>query len=200
MGSGSTAFNSNWRNSAPSEYVDAIVARFGEERAAQVLGTAWRMNIFPNVCFATNEIRVIRPIAVDAYEFVQYHVNVPGMTESQQRSAIQRHQGFHGQAGYGVPDDFELVNRMKEGYRSSDFNRLNRWASFTRGLTSETRGPNGERFGPVNSEVEQRANYYAWSALMKGESHIVATDPAGGETTAQAALQAGRGPNSGSAS
>jgi hypothetical protein len=71
---------------------------------------------------------------------------------------------------------------MKEGYRSSDFTRLNQWARFTRGLKAETRGPNGERFGPVNTEVEQRANYYAWAALMKGDSHITATDPQTTET------------------
>jgi phenylpropionate dioxygenase-like ring-hydroxylating dioxygenase large terminal subunit len=177
MGSGGRAFNDAWRKAGPPEYVDALITRLGEERASQVLGTNWRMNIFPNVCFATNEIRVVRPISVDEYEFVQYHVDLPGMTDVQRRSAIQRHQNFHGQAGYGVPDDFELVNRMKEGYRSSDFTGLNQWARFTRGLKAETRGPNGERFGPVNTEVEQRANYYAWAALMKGDSHITVTDP-----------------------
>ena len=42
------------------------------------------------------------------------------------------------------------------------------------------RGPNGERFGPVNSEVEQRANYYAWAALMKGDSHVTVPFPCNG--------------------
>jgi len=65
---------------------------------------------------------------------------------------------------------------MFEGYRSSEFKQLNQWALFSRGLVNEQRGPNGERFAHVTTEVEQRAIYYAWAALMKGESHIIATD------------------------
>ena len=35
--------------------------------------------------------------------------------------------------------------------------------------------------------------YYAWSALMKGDSHVVIADPTSNVATAQAALGAGGG-------
>ncbi len=91
---------------------------------------------------------------------------------------MKGHQGFYGPAGYGSSDDIEMFARMFEGYRSSDLQSLNQWALFSRGKTLETRGPNGERFGHTSSEIEQRSIYYAWSALMKGESHVVNVDPA----------------------
>jgi hypothetical protein len=40
----------------------------------------------------------------------------------------------------------------------------------------------------VTTEVEQRAIYYAWRSLMKGESHITAVDPSA-MPTAEAARQ-----------
>ena len=105
-------------------------------------------------------------------------------------AGVKGHQSFYGPAGYGSSDDIEMFGRMFEGYRSSDLKSLNQWALFSRGRQLETRGPNGERFGHTSTEVEQRAIYYAWSALMKGESHVINTDPVSGTATQQAALAA----------
>ncbi len=66
---------------------------------------------------------------------------------------------------------------MQEGYRSAAVSGLNQWALFSRGLTSEQFGPSGERYAHVSTEVEQRAIYHAWARLMKGESHVIATNP-----------------------
>ena len=67
---------------------------------------------------------------------------------------------------------------MFEGYRSSGLKSLNQWALFSRGR--QLREPRAQRreFGHVSTEVEQRAIYYAWAALMKGESHVINIDPA----------------------
>ena len=190
MGAGGPAFNPNWRANFPPEYVERVVGRVGEERAAQVLGTGWRMQLFPNSAYAPNQIRVIRPIAVDKTEVLQYHVVLPETSQAQRTQAVKGHQGFYGPAGYGSPDDLEMFARMFEGYRSSDARQLNQWAYFSRGKQIETRGPNGERFGHTSSEIEQRSIYYAWSALMKGDSHVVNRDPVSGTPTAQFALGA----------
>jgi phenylpropionate dioxygenase-like ring-hydroxylating dioxygenase large terminal subunit len=189
MGSGGPSFNENWRTSYPAEYVDRIIARLGEERAAQVLGISWRLCLFPNAAFATNQIRVIRPISVNQTEVMQYHVVLPETSEEMQTAAVRGHQSFYGPAGYGSPDDIEMFARMFEGYRSSELKDLNQWALFSRGQTFEKRGPNGEKFAHVTTEVEQRAIYYAWASLMKGESHVVNVDPAA-EPTAVAARDA----------
>jgi hypothetical protein len=197
MGNGGPAFNPAWRSQLPPEYADAIVQRIGEERAARALGMGWRMQLFPNAAFAANQIRVIRPISVDKTEILQYHVIPDGFTDAQRIAAIRGHQNFYGPAGYGSPDDIELFARMFEGYRTSALKSLNQEALFSRGMTRETRGPNGERFGHTSSEVEQRAIYYAWTALMKGESHVTITDADSGIPTAQAALSEGGGKSGG---
>ncbi len=187
MGAGGPAFNPNWRQAYPGDYVERIVARIGEARAAQVLGIGWRMQLFPNAAFANNQIRVIRPIAYNQTEVLQYHVVLPETSQEMRTAAVKSHQHFYGPAGYGSADDLEMFARMFEGYRSSDAKQLNQWAYFSRGKTLETAGPNGEKFGHTSSEIEQRSIYYAWSALMKGESHVVVTDPVG-TPTAQHAL------------
>jgi phenylpropionate dioxygenase-like ring-hydroxylating dioxygenase large terminal subunit len=190
MGAGGPAFNPNWRNSFPAEYVDRIVARVGEQHAARILGTGWRMQLFPNAAFAPNQIRVIRPISINKTEVLQYHVVLPETSQEMRTNAVKGHQGFYGPAGYGSPDDLEMFARMSEGYRSAGARQLTQWAYFSRGKQLETQGPNGERFGHTSSEVEQRSIYYAWSALMKGQSHVVNRDVVSGTPTAQHALGA----------
>jgi nitrite reductase/ring-hydroxylating ferredoxin subunit len=190
MGSGGAAFNKNWKESYPKKYVDDMIAAHGEERAGQILGIGWRLQLFPNAAFANNQIRIIRPISIDKTEILQYHVVLPGTSDQQKTQGVKGHQGFYGPAGYGSSDDIEMFGRMFEGYRSSDLKSLNQWALFSRGRQLETKGPNGERFGHTSTEVEQRAIYYAWSALMKGESHVINTEPVSGTATQQAALAA----------
>lgn len=170
-----------WRAGYPQAYVAALEARLGPERTARVLGEGWRMQLFPNAAFAGNNLRVIRPIAIDRTEVRQYNVMLPeiaGMTEQLNTQRVKAHQSFYGPSGYGSSDDLEIFARMQEGYKSSALDSLNPWALFSRGLTLERRGPNGERIAHTSSEVEQRSIYYAWNALMKGESHITATGAA----------------------
>jgi phenylpropionate dioxygenase-like ring-hydroxylating dioxygenase large terminal subunit len=170
-----------WRQAYPPAYVEATIARLGEARAQRVLEQTWRMQLFPNAAFAGNQIRVIRPIAVDRTEVRQYHValpDVPGVTEAVNAARVKAHQSFYGPSGYGSPDDLECFARMQEGYKTAGVAGLNQWVLLNRGLTLERRGPNGERIGHVSTEVEQRAIYYAWSALMKGESHVTIPGPA----------------------
>ena len=163
--------------------------RHGEERAAQVLGIGWRMQLFPNVCFANNQIRVIRPIARSTRRN-------SSSTTSCCRAPPTRMRTAGGQAATRIstarpataaPDDFEMLSRMFEGYRSSDFR------SSTSGRASpaaalETARPERRALRPTSTEVEQRANYYAWAALMKGDSHVINKDPVSGTATQQAAL------------
>ena len=198
MGSGGRAFNPDWKQSAAPDVIERVIARVGEERAARVMGMGWRMQMFPNAAFANNQIRIIRPITVNKTEILQYHVVLPETSDAAKFSAIKGHQGFYGSAGYGSSDDIEMFARMQEGYRSSALKSLNQWALFSRGRTKETIGPNGERFAHTSSEVEQRAIYYAWKALMKGESNVINTDPVG-EPTAMAALKHGGGKAGGGA-
>ncbi len=168
MESGAPGTGTAWRR-MPKEYLDQLSKRLDEEQMQQVLGSGWRMQLFPNAAFNPGNLRVIRPISVDKTEIYQYHVAIPGATDAMNAARVAGHQSFYGPAGYGAPDDIEMFARMQEGYRSAALASLNPWALFSRGLTSEYRGPNGERIAHVTSEVEQRAIYHAWTELMKGK-------------------------------
>jgi phenylpropionate dioxygenase-like ring-hydroxylating dioxygenase large terminal subunit len=171
-----------WRQQYPPAYVEALEERHGPERTKRILGEGWRMQLFPNAAFANTNLRVIRPISVDRTEVRQYHVALPeieGVTDQLNITRLKGHQGFYGPSGYGSPDDLECFERMQEGYKTRALDTLNPWILLNRGLSIEQRGPNGERIGHVSTEVEQRAIYYAWTALMKGQSHVVAGDAAG---------------------
>jgi phenylpropionate dioxygenase-like ring-hydroxylating dioxygenase large terminal subunit len=182
---GSVYTEDSYKNMNP-DYVEALRQRLGEDRMKFVLGTGWRMQLFPNAAFSTGNLRVIRPISVDRTEIMQWVVLHPGVTDQMTARTIAGEQRGYGPSGYTSVDDIEMFARMFEGYRSSELKSLNQWALFSRGQTFEKRGPNGEKFGHVTTEVEQRAIYYAWAALMKGESHVVNIEPAASPTAVAA--------------
>ena len=157
----------------PTEYLEKLVKRQGKERTLQVLTHGWRMMIFPNAAFDSGtNIRVMRPLSVSETEIRQYNVLVPDAPDSVNLRKVRGHEDFYGPAGFGSPDDIEIFARMDEGYRAGNVHPDAQWALFNRGITAQTTGPHGERRGHVGSEIEQRAIYYAWRALMKGESLV----------------------------
>ena len=161
-----------WRSQFPEEYVKRIEDLRGVERTKILLGRPWRLVIFPNMAVSDNHIRVMRPISVSESEVRQYHFKRVGVSDEMIATSIFGHQVFYGPAGFGSPDDLEVFARMDEGYRAGTVHEKAQWALFNRGYTGETLGPSGERIAHTSSEVETRANYYAWRALMKGESSV----------------------------
>ena len=157
----------------PKEYLDALVARQGKERTVQVLSRGWRMLIFPYTAFASDtNIRIIRPLTVGTSEIRQYHIHLPGVPDQVNLMRVRAHEGFYGPAGMGSPDDIEMFARMHQGYQAGAVHPNTQWAMLNRGINVETTGPKGERVAHVSSEVQTRAIYYAWRALMKGEDHV----------------------------
>jgi phenylpropionate dioxygenase-like ring-hydroxylating dioxygenase large terminal subunit len=161
-----------WKKNFPEEYVEALVSRLGEARAQEVMGQSWRLVIFPNVGIAPAHIRVHRPIEVGLTEIKQCHVSLPDVPASINLARIRAEQSFYGSAGYGSPDDIEMFARMFEGYRSSGMKNLRQTAMFTRQLTTESFGEEGERIGHTTAETIQRSMYRAWKQMMKGESYV----------------------------
>ncbi len=156
----------------PPDYVAALTERLGRERAEYVLTTNWRMQLFPNCAVSAENVRLMRPVAVDRTEVWRYHVALPGAPAPVNRGRIRNHTFFYGPAGYGAPDDLEIFERIHEGCRAAEYDEVEPWVWLNRGLEAEKRGPNGERIGHTSSEVPQRAIYYAWQAMMRGESPI----------------------------
>ncbi len=155
----------SFRHETP-EYFEQLAERLGRERAEDVISKTFRMLLFPNLTISTEQIRVVRPIAVDQTEVYQYHVRVPGAPDDVNVSRVRKHVDFAGPAGNGSPDDFEIFERIQEGLTSIAWDGALPWVWFNRGLDTETRGRDGERTGPTSGEVQQRAIYYEWKRLM----------------------------------
>ena len=158
-----------WRETAPKEYVGALVDRLGEARTDEVLRRWARWHLFPNAAFATDNIRVFRPINPHLTEVYQYHVafpDVPGVTERINEQRVRDHRYLYGPAGYVGPDDLEMFSRMQEGYRATG-EGMTPWVWFSRGSASARLGGEGELVGEDQSELSQRSIYGGWLERMR---------------------------------
>ena len=127
------------------------------------------------------------PDRVDQTEILQYDVVLPGVTDADRPPRRDRgHQRFYGPAGYSSVDDIEMFAPHVRGLSLLRLQGLNQWALFSRGQPLETAAPTARVRPHVSTEVEQRAIYYAWAALMKGESHVVNVDPVASPTAVAA--------------
>jgi phenylpropionate dioxygenase-like ring-hydroxylating dioxygenase large terminal subunit len=157
--------NASFRHET-NEYVRQLEARLGPERTQEVLAKTFRLLVFPNLTISTEQIRVVRPLAVDQTEVYQYHVRVPGAPDAVNVSRVRKHVDFAGPAGNGSPDDFEMFERIQEGFNSLQWPGALPWVWFNRGMSTEGRGEDGIRIGPTAGEVQQRSIYYEWKRLM----------------------------------
>jgi phenylpropionate dioxygenase-like ring-hydroxylating dioxygenase large terminal subunit len=158
--------NASAGSNAP--WIDALAPRIGRERAERIVTRPWRMQLFPNLAIAPDQLRVIDPVGVDRTEVRQYHMTTAGAPENVNRARIRKHSVFNGPAGYGSPDDVEIFERIQEGCNSLQWSGALEWVFFNRGLDAETRGEDGERIGHTASEVQQRAIYHQWLRAMRG--------------------------------
>jgi hypothetical protein len=154
------------------DYVSALSARIGPERTERILGRPFRLQIFPNLAISNKNLRVIRPIAVDRTEVWQLMIQLPGAPAATNQEILRAENGFYGPAGLGSADDLEIFERIQAGCASGDHAGLDPWIWFNRGLRTERRGVRGERIAHTTSEVEQRAIYHAWDAMMNGRDDV----------------------------
>ena len=150
-------------------YAAQLAQRVGADKADDLVRQTWRMQLFPNLAISTEQVRVIRPVAVDLTEVLQFHVGAPEAVDAINSSRLRKHREFGGPAGYGSPDDFEMFERIQEGCNSMQWEGALPWVWFNRGLNAESEDTNGVRSGHTTSEIEQRAIYYEYARLMRGE-------------------------------
>jgi phenylpropionate dioxygenase-like ring-hydroxylating dioxygenase large terminal subunit len=163
------AFDEGWRTKLPPEYVEAIEARLGFERAAQVLGyPEWRLQVFPNLCLTRHSLRTLRPVAVEETEVTQKIVLLPDAPDRLNREIMAHSLRTDGPAGHRSQDEFEMLNRSQHGFRAGEaIDGPNAWVNVSRGLANETRGSAGERVDGISSEVTVRAPLRQWAALLQ---------------------------------
>ncbi|MCW3005303.1 MAG: Dioxygenase large subunit [Conexibacter sp.] len=137
----------------------------GQAAAAQTDKERHGINllIFPNLQLIANQIRVIRPVAIDETEVDVYPYLLEGSSDEANTARLRAHEDFYGPAGGGGPDDVEIFRRVSEGLKIEAVP----WVYFMRGLGREvTDGV--VKSGHVTDEQPQRGFYARWLELMSG--------------------------------
>jgi len=150
-----------------ARYWDALCTCLGADRALDVLtvgGT--HMSVFPNLVVLQNQIRTIRPVAVDRTEVLLNPVLLAGAPDELNSLRLRAHEMFYGPGGGGVPDDIEMFRRVQIGLDSS----VDPWIRFWRGRHREERDTDGTVFGQMTDEVSQRAMWREWARRMLDEA------------------------------
>jgi hypothetical protein len=124
------------------------------------------MAVFPNLVVLQNQIRTIRPVAVDRTEVLLNPVLLAGAPDELNAIRLRVHEMFYGPGGGGVPDDIEMFRRIRIGLDSS----TDPWIRFWRGRHREERDADGTLSGQMTDEVSQRAMWRTWARFMLDEA------------------------------
>jgi len=155
------AVNPEVRQKEP--YIEAMITRYGTERATELLTTAGtHILVFPNLVLIGVQIRVIQPIKVDETEVFLYPTFLQGVPEEVNVARLRGHESFYGPAGGGATDDLEMFERNQMGLRS----QVDPWLLLARGLGQETQDEDGTLVGQVTDEVTQRGIWRQWKKMM----------------------------------
>lgn len=146
----------------PAPFVKMLVDAHGPERAMNALRHRFNIVLFPNMAILENQVRVIRPIAVDRTEVRTYHTAMVGAPPAFNKRRVREHEFFYGPAGFGGPDDMVIFDRIQAGYGAWNAP----WVLLNRGYTTEETLPDGRRHGHHTQETQQRAPYYEYRRLM----------------------------------
>lgn len=158
--------------------IEEVRSRVGEHRADWMLCTR-NLTIFPNVQFADNaslQVRIIRPLSVDATEMTIYCLGPVGESDAARTHRIRQYEDFFNSTGLATPDDTTLYEYCQAGYRAE---RVEWQQGYDRGMAKVVAGANdhAKRLGiePATSlvgpfelqdETVFHATYREWARLM----------------------------------
>ena len=144
-------------------YIASLVGQYGQERTERITMVR-HIFVFPNIYLMDDNIRVIRPIAVDLCEVDSYCASLGGVSDEINRFRLKNLQWRLGTAGFIAPDDMEMFVRCQSGMQAS----AAEWIYLSRGMGREETRATGERLGESSDETPQRAIYREWARLMAG--------------------------------
>ncbi|MGJ7493205.1 aromatic ring-hydroxylating dioxygenase subunit alpha [Variovorax sp. ZT4R33] len=145
-------------------YDDAMKARYGEEKTAQILGMARHNTVYyPNLTIkgAIQSIRVARPIAADRTLVESWTFRLKGAPDELLQRTTMYNRLINSPFSVVGHDDLQAYRGMQAGLHASG----NDWVSLHRNHdAAETRG--GEITTVGTSELPMRNQYRAWSRYM----------------------------------
>lgn len=150
------------------EYIEAMKARYGEERARFLIGNHGdpHIGLFPNMQIIGSHIRIIIPIAPDLTEVHMYPMAMGGVSKEINEYRLRRHEFSYGAASFVQPDDTEIFERTQQGMHAM----VNPWLNLTRGINREHPDADGTLIAGISDELTQRHQLMEWRKLLERET------------------------------
>lgn len=152
-----------------ADYVAAMEARKGAERARQILSvTRWNTNIYPTISFMSQfrQLRVVQPVSVDRTEVLGFCFRLKGAPDKMFHDTIRFANITNATASPVLTDDLETYDRLRGGLESKG----NDWVPMSRGLGRDVADDHGGLQAENGlSELHIRNMFAAWSAHMADE-------------------------------
>lgn len=148
-------------------YHEAMVRAYGEERTQEIYSFNTHNTLYyPSLTIKTavQNIRVVRPIAVDRFVVETWSFRLKGAPEEMLQRTLLYSRLINSSASMVGPDDLEVYRRAQEGLESTG----NEWVEFHRQYGKD-RQLEDRVVGGGTSDLDMRTQYRAWKAYMSGE-------------------------------
>ncbi len=156
------------RHPLPDDYLTAMDAAYGPERAREIIGmTRHNTTVYPSLAVrdAIQSIRVVRPIAVDRTVIESWVFRLKGAPESMLARNLMYSRLINSPASMVGPDDLDCYERMQESLASG----LSDWVDQHRFLGADQPGPAGGSTAIGTSDMAFRNQYRAWLEYLTTE-------------------------------
>ncbi|HUB94761.1 MAG TPA: Rieske 2Fe-2S domain-containing protein [Stellaceae bacterium] len=150
---------------ARQAYVAMMEARYGAEKARELLGTIPPLvYVFPNLIYIMTHIRRLQPVTVDE-TFVYYQpMLLTGAPPEINEARLREHEFGFGPAGLISPDDIEIMERNQRGVRAEGDD----WQFIGRGAHRNVIEADGSSSGFTMDECHLRGMWRHYGRLMSG--------------------------------
>ncbi len=149
-------------------YHEAMVKAYGEERTREIYSFNTHNTLYyPSLTIKTavQNIRVVRPIAVDRFVVETWSFRLKGAPEEMLQRTLLYSRLINSSAGMVGPDDLEVYRRAQEGLQSS----ASEWVEFHRQYGRDQQLED-RVVGGGTSDLDMRTQYKAWREYMTGEA------------------------------
>lgn len=143
-----------------------LVARYGAERGERIASFNRMMSIFPNAVINDQhavQVRVIYPVAPDRILIRAWVLGPADESPLLRKLRVDNALSFLGPAGFGTPDDAEILEQAQAGYAMGSVE----WNDISNGLMADSEPGVGE--GGWDTEVQMRAYWIEYNRLMEQE-------------------------------
>ena len=151
-----------WSEAAQAEVRrtrEALVDRFGEDRATQMADYSRHLLIFPNLLFQDSQtgfrLRQIWPETPELFHVTQIDMLPRGERDDVRAYRLEASRAFLGPGGLATPDDVEAVESCQAGFEASEVE----WSDISRGMQREAN---------MIDELQIRGFWRQWHALLRG--------------------------------